>query len=134
MAGEIDVPAGQLDMQGVVAPFGRIPGAMQHVPIVGRILGTRAVGIPLSVTGDLRDPRVVPLGPAAIGQSLVNLLGGGDEDAGRPARSVRRAATARAVTRDRIGPVNPRGRSARAPPGSRPDPRDAPGGRFPCRP
>jgi len=75
MAGEIDVPAGQLDMQGVVAPFGRIQGAMQHVPIVGRVLGGRAVGIPLSITGDLRNPRVVPLGPAAIGQNLVNLLG-----------------------------------------------------------
>ena len=98
------------------------------------ILGTRAVGIPLSITGDLRDPRVVPLGPAAIGQSLVNLLGGVmktpvdllDPFVGRQ--------PARAVMRDRIGPVNPRGRSARAPPGSRPDPRDAPGGRFPCRP
>lgn len=73
--GEIDVPAGQLDMHGIVAPFGRIQGAMQHIPIVGRILGSRAIGIPLSVTGDLRDPRVVPLGPAAIGQSVVNLLG-----------------------------------------------------------
>ena len=49
---------------------------MQQIPVVGRVLGTRAVGIPLSVTGDLPDPRVVPLGPAAIGQSVVNLLRG----------------------------------------------------------
>ena len=35
----------------------------------------RVVGIPLSVTGDLRDPQVVPLGPAAIGDTLVNLMG-----------------------------------------------------------
>ena len=48
---------------------------MQHVPIIGRIFGARVLGIPLSVTGDLDDPRVVPLGPAAIGQSVVNLLG-----------------------------------------------------------
>ena len=76
MAGGIDVPAGHFDLQGVVAPFGRIQGSMQQIPVVGRVLGTRAVGIPLSVTGDLRDPRVVPLGPAAIGQSVVNLLRG----------------------------------------------------------
>jgi len=74
MAAEIDVPAGHFDLQGVVALFGRIQGAMQQTPVVGRVLGTRAVGIPLSVTGDLRDPTVVPLGPAAIGQSVVNLL------------------------------------------------------------
>ena len=48
---------------------------MQHVPIIGGIFGARVVGIPVSVTGDLDDPRVVPLGPAAIGQSVVNLLG-----------------------------------------------------------
>ena len=75
MAGEIDVPAGQVDMHGIVAPFNRIQGVMQHVPIVGRVFGARVVGIPLSVTGDLRDPLVVPLGPAAIGQSVVNLIG-----------------------------------------------------------
>ena len=48
---------------------------VRHVPIVGEIFGARVVGIPVSITGDMRDPRVVPLGPAAIGQSLVNLMG-----------------------------------------------------------
>ena len=76
MAGEIDLAAGQLDMQGVVAPFGGIRGTMRYVPILGRIFGSRAVGIPLRVRGDLRDPQVVPLGPAAIGQSMVNMLSG----------------------------------------------------------
>ncbi len=75
MTGEIDFRGGQVDMRGIVAPFNRIRGVLEHVPIVGRIFGARVVGIPLSVTGDLDDPRVVPLGPAAIGQSVVNLLG-----------------------------------------------------------
>ena len=75
MTGEIDIPSGQVDMHGIVAPFNRVQGVLQHVPIVGRIFGARVVGIPLSVTGDMDDPRVVPLGPAAIGQSVVNLLG-----------------------------------------------------------
>jgi hypothetical protein len=48
---------------------------MQHVPIIGRVFGARVVGIPLSVTGDWDNLRVVPLGPAAIGQSVVDLLG-----------------------------------------------------------
>ena len=61
-------------MRGIVAPFNRIQEVMQHVPIIGGIFGARVVGIPVSVTGDLDDPRVVPLGPAAIGEGLVNLL------------------------------------------------------------
>ena len=75
MTGEVDVPAGQIDMRGIVAPLNRIQQVMQHVPIIGGIFGARVLGIPVSVTGDLDDPRVVPLGPAAIGQSVVNLLG-----------------------------------------------------------
>ena len=75
MAGEIDFPAERVNLRGIVAPFSRITGLVQHVPIVGQIFGARVVGIPVSVTGDMRDPRVVPLGPAAIGQSLVNLIG-----------------------------------------------------------
>ena len=73
--GEVDVPAGQIDVHGIVAPFNRISRVVQHVPIVGQIFGTRVVGIPVSITGDMRDPRVVPLGPGAIGQNLVHLMG-----------------------------------------------------------
>jgi hypothetical protein len=73
--GEIDIPGERIDVNGIVAPFGRIQGVVQHVPIVGQILGARVVGIPVSINGNMRDPRVVPLGPAAIGQSLVNLMG-----------------------------------------------------------
>jgi hypothetical protein len=75
MTGEIDFPGARLDMHGVIAPFNRIQSVLQHVPIVGGIFGARVVGIPLSVTGDLRDPDVVPLGPEAVGQTVVNLLG-----------------------------------------------------------
>ena len=75
MTGEVDFPAEQLEMHGIVAPFGRIQSVVQYVPIVGQVLGTHTIGIPVTVRGDLRDPTVVPLGPAAIGQSLVNLLG-----------------------------------------------------------
>jgi hypothetical protein len=58
----------------VVAPFGNVHNVVKRVPLVGRVLGTRVVGVPVSVTGNLHDPRVVPLGPAAIGQTAVNLM------------------------------------------------------------
>ncbi len=75
MAGEIDFPAERVNLRGIVAPFSRIYNVVQHIPIVGQIFGARVIGIPVTVRGDLRNPTVVPLGPAAIGQSLVNLLG-----------------------------------------------------------
>jgi hypothetical protein len=73
--GEVDVPAERVDVNAIVAPFNRVASVVRQVPIVGEIFGARVVGIPVSITGDMRDPRVVPLGPAAIGQSLVNLMG-----------------------------------------------------------
>jgi len=75
MTGEVDFAAGRLDMHGIVAPLGRVQSVLQHVPVIGQIVEARAIGVPMTVRGDLRDPTVVPLGPAAIGQSLVNLLG-----------------------------------------------------------
>jgi len=75
MTGEVDFAARRLDMHGIVAPLGRVQSVLQHVPVIGQIVEARAIGVPMTVRGDLRDPTVVPLGPAAIGQSLVNLLG-----------------------------------------------------------
>jgi AsmA-like C-terminal region len=74
MSGEIDIVGERVELRGLVAPFGRIQGVLQQIPILGRIFGASVVGIPVSVTGDLRDPLVVPLGPAAVGQSVVDLM------------------------------------------------------------
>ena len=52
-----------------------VVAAIVPIPILGAMFSTRLVGIPVSVTGDWRDPTVVPLGPEAVGQSLVNLMG-----------------------------------------------------------
>ena len=60
-------------MHGLMAAFSRIHALARHIPIVGAMF-TRLVGIPVSVTGDLRDPTVVPLRPEAVGQSLLNLM------------------------------------------------------------
>jgi hypothetical protein len=74
-SGTIDLAERELAMHGLVAPFANIHEVARRIPIVGRAFETRIVGIPVSVTGDWRDPTVVPLGPEAVGQSLVNLMG-----------------------------------------------------------
>jgi len=74
MTGEIDLDAGQLDLRGVVAPFGEATAAARRIPLFGRLFRARIVGAPFSVTGDWRDPRVQPLAPSAIAASLLDLL------------------------------------------------------------
>jgi hypothetical protein len=75
MGGEVDLDSERISLHGIVAPFGAVHDVARQIPIVGRIFGARVVGVPVSVAGDLRDPLVVPLGPAAIGDTVVNLLG-----------------------------------------------------------
>jgi hypothetical protein len=72
--GDIDLATEQVSMRGLVAPFNYVHTVMRNVPVVGRLFGQRLVGIPVSVTGDMRDPTVLPLGAQAVGDGLVNLL------------------------------------------------------------
>jgi hypothetical protein len=73
-SGEIELASRTLAVNGLVAPFANINAVARRIPILGPIFNTRLAGIPVSVTGDWRDPTVVPLGPEAVGQSLVNLM------------------------------------------------------------
>jgi hypothetical protein len=72
--GDIELTSRTLAVNGLVAPFANVNAAARRIPILGPIFSTRLVGIPVRVTGDWRDPTVVPLGPEAVGQSLVNLM------------------------------------------------------------
>ncbi|MGH8699324.1 MAG: AsmA-like C-terminal domain-containing protein, partial [Burkholderiales bacterium] len=74
-SGEVELEKRTLAIHGLVAPFANINAVARRIPILGAMFNTRLVGIPVSVTGDWRDPTVVPLGPEAVGQSLVNLMG-----------------------------------------------------------
>jgi AsmA-like C-terminal region len=73
-SGELDAEKRTIAMHGLVAPFANINAVARRIPILGPLFNTRLVGIPVSVSGDWRDPTVVPLGPEAVGQSLVNLM------------------------------------------------------------
>jgi hypothetical protein len=44
------------------------------VPILGYIIGGALTSVPVGVSGDIRDPRVVPLGPGAITSELVGIF------------------------------------------------------------
>ncbi len=74
MSGEIGIADHTVSLQGLVAPLDNFSRVVKRVPIVGRVLGTSLVVIPVRVTGDLRDPKVQVQSAAAIGASLVNLM------------------------------------------------------------
>ncbi len=57
---------------GLLAGLDRVAGA---IPIVGDIFGGSLTALPVEVSGDIRDPLVVPLGPRAVSKRLLEILG-----------------------------------------------------------
>jgi len=58
----------------LVAPFGRVDRLVRKLPIIGYVLGGTLTSIPVQVTGDFRDPLVVPLGVAAVTSELAGIF------------------------------------------------------------
>jgi hypothetical protein len=58
----------------LVAPFARVDRATRKVPIIGSIVGGALTSIPVGVSGDIRNPLVVPLGPGAVTSELKGIL------------------------------------------------------------
>jgi hypothetical protein len=56
---------------GLLTNVDRVTGA---IPIVGYVFGGSLTAIPVSVTGDIRNPLVVPLGPRAVTDSLLGIF------------------------------------------------------------
>jgi hypothetical protein len=56
---------------GLLTNVDRITGA---IPIVGYVFGGSMTALPVGVTGDIRDPLVVPLGPRAVTDSLLGIF------------------------------------------------------------
>ncbi len=58
----------------LVAPFGRVDQLAREVPILGYIVGGALTSVPVGVSGDIRDPRVVPLGPGAVTSEVLGIF------------------------------------------------------------
>jgi hypothetical protein len=56
---------------GLLTNVDRITGA---IPIVGYVFGGSMTALPVGVTGDIRNPLVVPLGPRAVTDSLLGIF------------------------------------------------------------
>lgn len=56
---------------GLLTTVDRVAGA---IPILGDVFGGSMLALPVSVNGDIRDPRVVPLGPRAVTDRLLGIF------------------------------------------------------------
>jgi hypothetical protein len=56
---------------GLLTTVDRVGGA---IPILGGVLGGTMTGLPVGVTGDIRHPVVVPLGPRAVTDTVLGIF------------------------------------------------------------
>jgi len=72
--GYITVPERDTRMTVLVAPFGALDRLVRSIPLIGYVIGGALTSVPVSVTGDIRDPTVVPLGARAVGSELLGIF------------------------------------------------------------
>jgi len=72
--GYIELGSRQCKLTVLVAPFSMLTQFVRKVPIIGYVFGGAFTSVPVSVSGDFGDPRVVPLGPQAVGSELAGIF------------------------------------------------------------
>lgn len=72
--GEIDLHDKELELLVLVAPLKTVDRLIKRLPLFSTILGGNLVSIPVRVHGDLYQPRISPMSPRAVSQTLVNIL------------------------------------------------------------
>jgi hypothetical protein len=72
--GSVGIVERDAKLSVLVAPFGTLDRIVRGIPLIGYIIGGALTSIPVSVSGDIRNPTVVPLGARAVGSELVGIL------------------------------------------------------------
>jgi len=73
-SGRIDLHGANTELNvlvGLLTTVDRVAGA---IPLLGDVFGGSLTALPVTVTGDIRNPRVVPLGPRAVSDRLLGIF------------------------------------------------------------
>ena len=62
------------NLKVLVSPLGTVDAVVRKIPILRYILAGTLVTIPVAVRGDISDPKVTPLEPAAVGEELLGIV------------------------------------------------------------
>lgn len=73
-SGSTDLNGRDTKMTVLFALFGGLDRLVRKIPLVGYVVGGALTSIPISVSGDMRDPTVVPLGARAVGTELLGVF------------------------------------------------------------
>jgi len=71
--GQIDLVRQTIDVELLAAPFKTADTIIRNLPGINYLLAGTLVNIPVSVKGDLSDPKIQVLSPSAVGSSLLGL-------------------------------------------------------------
>jgi len=74
-AGQIDTDTGKMSFDAMVAPLQTANYILEHLPLLNRIFGGSVLAVPVQISGTLKDPIVVPLGPGAVARRLTDIIG-----------------------------------------------------------
>jgi len=72
--GRIDLLGERTQLNVLVGLLSSVDRVTSAIPILGDVLGGTLIAVPVSVSGDIRDPRVVPLGPRAVSDRLLGIF------------------------------------------------------------
>ncbi|HEX5093972.1 MAG TPA: AsmA-like C-terminal domain-containing protein [Burkholderiales bacterium] len=72
--GTVGIPEGKAALTVLVAPLGRVDQVVGKLPVIGYIFGGSILSVPVQVSGDIRDPLVVPLDPRAIASRVIGIF------------------------------------------------------------
>ncbi len=73
--GRIDLNTEKLSLDVLVAPLQTANAILDYVPFLDRIFGGSVLALPVGVTGTLKNPIIVPLGPGAVTSRLTDIIG-----------------------------------------------------------
>jgi hypothetical protein len=72
--GVVDLRTADADLIVLAAPLSFVDSAMDRIPILRRIWPRHLVSVPVRVTGDIANPRIIPLAPSAVTAEVMGLL------------------------------------------------------------
>ncbi len=72
--GEVDLLSRKGDLEVLVSPFRTVDTVVRKIPILRYILGGTLVAIPVTVRGDIGDPKVRTMDPASVGKGLLGIV------------------------------------------------------------
>ncbi|MGQ0578236.1 MAG: hypothetical protein ACT4PQ_04915 [Betaproteobacteria bacterium] len=74
-AGNVDINTYKLSIDAMVAPLQTATTILDRFPLLGRIFGGSVLAVPVQISGTLKNPIVVPLGPGAVVKRFTDIIG-----------------------------------------------------------